>query len=147
MQHRITNWSVPRVRPEGKRKKQPSSGRTQMTYRIPAYRVQLVRDGSGRAPHRRCQTAAQAVEVFRDYVGDADREHFLAIYLDALDRLIGLNEVAIGTINLLHVTAREIFKPAILCNANRIILLHNHPSGEPAPSPEDLVVCHSVHDG
>lgn len=55
--------------------------------------------------------------VFRDYVGDADREHFLAIYLDALDRLIGLNEVAIGTINLLHVTAREIFKPAILCNS------------------------------
>jgi hypothetical protein len=43
-----------------------------MTYRIPAYRIQLVRDGSGRARRRRCQTAAQAVEIFRDYVGDAN---------------------------------------------------------------------------
>jgi DNA repair protein RadC len=84
------------------------------------------------------------VEVFRDYVGDADREHFLAIYLDALDRLIGLNEVAIGTINLLHVAAREIFKPAILCNANRVILLHNHPSGEPEPSSEDLALTRGI---
>jgi DNA repair protein RadC len=82
-----------------------------MSYRVPAYRVQLVREGSAMGIRRRCETAREAVEVFRSYVGDADREHFVAIYLDNQDRFLGLNVVAIGTINLLHVAAREVFKP------------------------------------
>jgi DNA repair protein RadC len=60
--------------------------------------------------------------------------------LDAQDRLIGLHVAAIRSVNHLHVTAREVFKPAILCSAVRIVLLHNHPSGEPAPSPDDEIL-------
>jgi DNA repair protein RadC len=66
-----------------------------------------------------------------------DREHFLALYLNARSQLIWIEVVSVGTLSASLVHPREVFKGAILNNAAAIIIAHNHPSGDPAPSPED----------
>jgi DNA repair protein RadC len=67
-----------------------------------------------------------------------DREHLVVLMLDAKNHIIGINTVAIGSGNAAHVDVKDIFKPAIIVNALNIIIAHNHPSGDPTPSPEDV---------
>ncbi|MBA2486959.1 MAG: hypothetical protein H0V35_12865 [Nitrospira sp.] len=66
-----------------------------------------------------------------------NREQFLICCLDAKHAIIGVNVVSIGSLTLSIVHPREVFKPAILLNSCGIIAAHNHPSGDPSPSPED----------
>ena len=66
-----------------------------------------------------------------------DREHFIVLLLDRKNNVTGINTVAIGSLSATVVHPREVFTPAILDKAAAIILAHNHPSGDPAPSPED----------
>jgi DNA repair protein RadC len=70
-------------------------------------------------------------------LGPVDREHFLAAILDRKNTVIGMNTVSIGSLTAAVVHPREVFKPAILSNAAAVLLCHNHPSGDPQPSPED----------
>jgi DNA repair protein RadC len=69
-----------------------------------------------------------------------DREHFQVVLLDAKNRVLGTELVSIGTLNASLVHPREALKPAIQRSAAAIILVHNHPTGVPEPSPEDLEV-------
>ena len=66
------------------------------------------------------------------------KEHFLAFYVNARSQLIHQETVSIGTLSASLVHPREVFKPAILESAASVILLHNHPSGDPTPSREDI---------
>jgi DNA repair protein RadC len=67
-----------------------------------------------------------------------DRETFVRLDLDARNRVLGWEIVSVGTLTQSLVHPREVFKAAILSNAVGIIVMHNHPSGDPAPSPEDM---------
>jgi DNA repair protein RadC len=67
----------------------------------------------------------------------ADREHFLVLHMDSQNRLVAQETVSVGTLGSVATTAREVFKGALLNNSAAIILVHNHPSGDPTPSPED----------
>jgi DNA repair protein RadC len=58
--------------------------------------------------------------------------------MDTKNRPIATTMVATGTINSCATTAREVFKAAVVAHATAIILAHNHPSGDPAPSPDDI---------
>lgn len=69
-----------------------------------------------------------------------DREHFRALYLDRKLRLIALETIAIGGLSSALIHPREVFKPAVQRSAASIILVHNHPSGDPAPSAEDIEI-------
>ncbi len=60
--------------------------------------------------------------------------------LNTKNNITGINVVSIGSLNSSLVHPREVFKAAILGNAAAIILAHNHPSGDPSPSPEDLEI-------
>lgn len=66
-----------------------------------------------------------------------DREHFVAILLNAKHAVIDIALVAVGTLNATLVHPREVFKEAIRQSAAAVVLAHNHPSGDPTPSPED----------
>jgi DNA repair protein RadC len=68
----------------------------------------------------------------------ADREHFLAFDLDVRHRLIERRTVHIGTLSGVEVHPREVFRRAIANGAAALILAHNHPSGDPSPSRQDL---------
>lgn len=67
-----------------------------------------------------------------------DREHFRALLLNTRNQVIGMDKVSIGTLNSSMVHPRELFRNAIKRSAAAIILVHNHPSGDPTPSREDL---------
>ena len=106
-------------------------------YRIPIYRVALVRDGSQKADEKQIRGAWDAERIFREYLGDVDREHFCVMMLSTKNRVIGIHTVSIGSIDATLAMPREVFKPAILSNAASVILCHNHPSGDPTPSSDD----------
>ena len=67
-----------------------------------------------------------------------DREHFRVMYLDRKGGLLSMEDISIGGLHSALVHPREVFKPAIKKSAASVILVHNHPSGDPSPSREDL---------
>ena len=68
------------------------------------------------------------------------KEHLVALYLNARSQLIHKETISMGTLTANLVHPREVFEPAIKCYAAYIIVAHNHPSGDPAPSEDDLKV-------
>jgi len=69
-----------------------------------------------------------------------EREHFKTLLLDSKNRLMGVTLVSIGNLDSSIVHPREIFKEPIRRAAAAVVLVHNHPSGDPEPSAEDLTV-------
>ena len=69
-----------------------------------------------------------------------DQEHLRVILLDTKNRVTGVSEIYIGNVNLSVVRAAEVFRPAIRQNSTSILVVHNHPSGDPTPSPEDVTM-------
>jgi len=110
---------------------------TTRPYSIPVYRVTLVRER--RLPHTQPQirSSRDAAALFRQHLGDVDREHFLVAMLDQKNKVIGINTVSMGSLTASVVHPREVMKPAILSNAASLLCCHNHPSGAPQPSNED----------
>lgn len=87
-------------------------------------------------------TIRNAKEVF-DYLTDMrnlQKEHLRGIYLNSHNRILRDEVISIGTVNSNIIHAREVFRPAIECNAAALILAHNHPSGELTPSAEDVEI-------
>lgn len=80
-----------------------------------------------------------AFEVLK-YLQGEKKEHFVAILLDAKNQILRIAEIHIGTLSSSLVGAREVFREAIREGACSVIVGHNHPSGDPTPSPEDIEV-------
>lgn len=77
---------------------------------------------------------------FRGYLRDRKRESFHVLLLDGRHRLIATEEVSVGTLTASLVHPREVFRDAIRNAAAALVLVHNHPSGDPSPSAEDRSV-------
>lgn len=92
------------------------------------------------APRTEVSSPVMLAELFRKMFDVHDREVFVAFFLDARQRLTGVHVVSIGSLNASIVHPREGFKAAIAHNAAGIAFAHNHPSGDPEPSPEDVAV-------
>lgn len=97
----------------------------------------IVRAGVRRT---RIRHPSDVAEMLMEQMRHLDREHFQVIVLDTKNRVLGVELVSIGSLNTTVVHPREIFKVPIRRSANAIILVHNHPSGDPTPSPEDREV-------
>jgi DNA repair protein RadC len=67
-------------------------------------------------------------------------EQFQVLFVNTRRRYIGMERITQGTLDTILVHPREVFKPAIAANASAIVLLHNHPSGDPTPSEADIKV-------
>jgi DNA repair protein RadC len=67
-------------------------------------------------------------------------EHFQVVLLNTRRRLVGIEKISQGTLDTILVHPREVFKAAIAANASAIVLVHNHPSGDPTPSEADIKV-------
>jgi DNA repair protein RadC len=70
----------------------------------------------------------------------AKREHFIVLLLNARHECEAIETVSVGSLNASIVHPREVFRPAILASAASIVLVHNHPSGDPEPSEEDIAI-------
>ena len=75
---------------------------------------------------------------------DLKKESFVLLCLDGRNRLLRKETVSIGTLNASLVHPREVFKPAIEMSAASVIIVHNHPSGDPEPSREDIKVSNQI---
>ena len=114
-------------------------------YPAPEFRCVLVRDG-GRAKRPKCRTVEDTGRILRPVLGSSPVEVFVVMLLDARHGVLGVVEVARGTLTACLVHPREIFAPAIVGCAASIIVAHNHPSGDPSPSDEDRALTRRVRD-
>jgi DNA repair protein RadC len=83
---------------------------------------------------------AKAANEVREEFRGLDRESFRVLLLNTKHQLLRLVEVSLGSLNASIVEPREVFKAAILASAAGVILAHNHPSGDPTPSSEDVAI-------
>ncbi len=83
-------------------------------------------------------TSSREVFALFNFLKYETKEHFLALHLDSKNRILCLDKVSSGSLNASIVHPREVFKSALLSSAAGIIFVHNHPSGNPDPSSEDL---------
>jgi len=88
----------------------------------------------------RVDNPIHAYHLVKDELQHEKREFFMAILLDTKGYVICHEVIAIGTLSNTLVHPREVFYPAIRHKAASLIVLHNHPSGDPTPSPEDIAV-------
>lgn len=98
--------------------------------------VQLVREAPDYEPVQ--ITDASDVYRFLSDIQQYDREVLYSLHLDGRSRVVGCEEVSRGCLTSALVHPREVYKAAILGSAASIIVAHNHPSGDPTPSPEDV---------
>lgn len=82
-------------------------------------------------------TAKDAAAQLSD-MRDLKKEHFVVLYLNAKNQLVHKETISMGTLNANLVHPREVFEPALKYSAAQIIAAHNHPSGDPKPSEDDL---------
>ena len=73
-------------------------------------------------------------------MGTLDQEHLRVILLNTKNQVLGIQEVYIGDVNSSVIRVAEVLRPAIRENCPSVITVHNHPSGDPTPSPEDILV-------
>ncbi len=90
---------------------------------------------------------SDVADLVMEEMRNLDREHFRIMHLSTRNNVLGISAVSVGSLNSSIVHPRECFKEAIRRNANSIILLHNHPSGDPSPSREDLDITRRLTEG
>lgn len=103
-----------------------------------AYRLMLVREDGFPLSNGPISSLADLYAVLQPIFAGMDREAFAVLCLDVRNQPIAWNMVSIGSVSASIVHPREVFKFAILANSSSIILCHNHPSGDPSPSKDDL---------
>lgn len=115
-----------------------------MAITIAVSKIRLVRESNHKydIPSKQIHGPEDAVRAINEvlHLNDEAQEVFGAIFLCTKNNIIGLMELTRGSLNASVVHPREVFKAALLHNAASVIVFHNHPSGDPSPSREDLAV-------
>lgn len=101
--------------------------------------------GTGKTEVDSIANPDDAYRLFRDLATES-KEHFCVGFLDTKKQVIARKTIHIGTLNMSVVGPREIFREAVRENAASLVLAHNHPSGDPSPSPEDLAITKKLKD-
>lgn len=122
------------------------------TYRIrvikPVYATLTVAEEARHwfTPDTPVDSALKVVELFGS-LGKESKESFITCHLDNKNRLIAIETVSVGSLTASIVHPREVFKSALLSSAAAIVAVHNHPSGDPEPSREDLDITRRLKEG
>lgn len=94
----------------------------------------------------RISSPADAAALVQYEMSALEQEHLRAILLDTRNQVLGIVELYRGSLNSAPVRIAEVFKPAIRKNAAALILVHNHPSGDPSPSPDDIALTKGIRE-
>ena len=113
-------------------------------YKIPRYKLKLVRDGVASYSADKIDHFDSAVEIAKAMLADSECERVAAIYLNGANVPIGASIIAMGGASRCALTPADVFRGAIVVGATAIIMAHNHPSGNPTPSAEDLAMTFKV---
>lgn len=89
---------------------------------------------------KRIQSPEDLAQIFIPLLKDEVKENFIVVCLNTSNQIIKYDKISIGNLNSSVVHPREVFKVAIENNSANIFLIHNHPSGNPEPSREDIAI-------
>jgi len=81
-----------------------------------------------------------AFDVLSEQLRYLQKEHFVCLFLNTKNHIIAQETLSMGSLNASIVHPREVFRAAIKCSSASIVCAHNHPSGDPTPSPEDIAL-------
>lgn len=109
-----------------------------MTTQIRTYQVQLTPGPMLTVAEPEAHGIEHAVSIAHAQIGRNANETLMVIMLDCGNRVLGTSIVAMGTLTSVACEPRAVVLPALLHNAAAIVLSHNHPSGDPTPSPADI---------
>ncbi|GGA58132.1 hypothetical protein GCM10007416_34170 [Kroppenstedtia guangzhouensis] len=125
-------------------------------YKIPVYDIRIAEEGyrhvtleivgHHESPVEQVGTPRDAADAVRSYLKGVDREHFVVMLLSTKNKINGFHTCHIGSVNTTVVHPREVFKPAVIANTAGIIVAHNHPSGDPTPSREDVHITERLYE-
>ncbi|MCA9869972.1 MAG: DNA repair protein RadC, partial [Anaerolineae bacterium] len=98
------------------------------------------------APHERPQmrSPADAANLLMAEMSLLPQEHLRTVLLDTRNRVLSIPTIYVGSLNTAQVRVGEMFREAIRANCAGMIVVHNHPSGDPTPSPEDVQVTRMI---
>lgn len=98
------------------------------------------------APHERpvVKSPADAAQLLMLEMGLLEQEHLRVVIMDTRNHVLKIHNVYVGSLNTAVVRVGELFREAIRLNAAAIIIAHNHPSGDPTPSPEDVHITRQI---
>ena len=113
---------------------------TKPAKRINIVSLKLVKESSLLYKERSIRSPGDGYNLLRQFLVEADREHFVVICLDTKNQPTSINICHVGSLNASIVHPREVMKAAILSNSASILVGHNHPSNDPTPSREDIDV-------
>ncbi len=86
------------------------------------------------------RSPSDAAQLLMAEMSHLEQEHFRVLFLDTRNRLLGIETLYVGSLNASNIRVSEVFRDAVKRNCAAIIVTHNHPSGDPTPSPEDVEV-------
>ena len=114
---------------------------------IPRFDVRLVRDGRvATLEPTIIRRPEDTLPVLEAELSELAYERFIALALNTKNHVVAVLPVSSGSLNASIVHPRELFQRAILANCASLILAHNHPSGDPVPSPEDIALTRKLID-
>jgi DNA repair protein RadC len=90
--------------------------------------------------HDQVRSPGDAANILIAWIGQQEQEHFAVLHLDTRNRIIHREILYKGSLNTSLVRTGEVFKTALRRNCAGVIVAHNHPSGDPSPSPEDIAL-------
>ncbi len=102
------------------------------------------RYNQSKKPLKKISCAQDVFDYFHERLKDKKEEHFYILMLNNQNNIIGEQLISKGVLDAAIIHPREVFKPAIKNSASKIILVHNHPSGDPSPSEEDEEVSRKI---
>ncbi len=102
----------------------------------PVYETLTVNDQNAQYQDAHLSSSRDVIRLF-DFLSRETKEHFWAVHLDSKNRMLCLDQISTGSLNASIVHPREVYKSALLSSAAALLLVHNHPSGDPTPSNED----------
>jgi DNA repair protein RadC len=92
-----------------------------------------------------CRSPEEAFFAIKKDLMGKEKEQVIVLHLNSRNRLLSKELISIGTLNESLISAREILKSALERNSCNLIIAHNHPSGDPTPSTEDIKITQHLH--
>ena len=106
--------------------------------KIDIVKIQMVKDGTIEYGKRAITNPQSLADLGLKFLKNADREMFILVCLNTKNFVNCIHLVSIGTLDRALISGREVMKTALMSNAAGIAFIHNHPSGDVSPSPEDV---------
>lgn len=106
--------------------------------RVNLVSIKLIKESSTLYTGRKVSSPQDAADLLRVFLEDCDREKMILCCLDTKNQPTAIHTISIGSLASAIIHPREVFKTALLANSASILIGHQHPSGDPLPSQEDV---------